>query len=192
MSQNENNDNLVILVDMDGVLCDFDGGWRRDWNKNYPDKPITEEPTSFYLEEAYSSFATEEEIVAIFNRKGFFYDLDPMPGAIEAMRQMQDSGLNVFICTAPMGSNTFMEKAEWVEHYLGKEWLKRLVITKDKTLVHGNYLIDDKPELTGFYDEPTWEHVVYDHPYNQYLTDKHRITWANWPSLLIYDANKSR
>lgn len=190
MSQDENNDNLVILVDMDGVLCNFDGGWRRDWNKKYPDRQIIEEPNDFYLEEAYRNYGTEEEITEIFSRAGFFYDLDPMPGALEAMKQMEKSGLNVFVCTAPMGPNTFHEKAEWVEHYLGKEWLKKLIVSKDKTVIHGNYLIDDKPSITGLYDEPTWEQVVYDHPYNQHLTNLHRITWENWPSLLIYDANK--
>ena len=32
----------------------------------------------------------------------------------------------------------------WVSEHLGAEWMKRLIITCDKTLIHGDLLIDDK------------------------------------------------
>jgi 5'-nucleotidase len=195
MSQKENEENLVVLVDMDGVLVNFTDGWLKEWNTVNSDRPIAQDIpwTHFYAEEAFKhlGIAENSEIEALMHRPGFFRDLEPMPGAIDSIKQMVACGIDVFICTAPLtNSNCFSEKAEWVEHYLGKEWLRKLIVTKDKTVIHGHYLIDDKPEISGLYEEPSWEHVLYDQLYNQWVTKKHRLTWATWPSLLIYDADK--
>jgi hypothetical protein len=45
-------------------------------------------------------------------------------------------------------------------------------------------LIDDKPEITGVEKEPTWEHILYDRPYNRGI-NKRRITWGNWKDILF-------
>jgi len=37
----------------------------------------------------------------------------------------------------------------WVKQHLGAEWMKRIIITCDKTLIHGDLLIDDKHAVTG-------------------------------------------
>jgi 5'-nucleotidase len=185
---------LLILVDMDGVLADFSGGWMRDWNLKYPDRKVdpTTELTNFYIEESFKGLGTEEELVEIFTRDGFYYDLEPMPGAIEGFRNMAaQPGIELFICTAPMDNSSYTEKANWVEHYLGKEWLKKLVVTKDKTLIVGDYLIDDKPEIKGIYSDPAWEHILFEQPYNENDPKKRlRINWKTWPSLFLHHAKK--
>ena len=38
---------------------------------------------------------------------------------------------------------------EWVEHHLGWKWINKLIVTKDKTVVSGDLLIDDKPIIKG-------------------------------------------
>jgi 5'-nucleotidase len=197
MSQEKDEENLVILVDMDGVIVNFTEGWLKEWNKENPDRPIPPDVvwSHFYAEDSFRhlGIATNEEFEALTHKVGLFRDLNPMPGAIEALNQMVECGLDIFICTAPLTTTEcFSEKAEWVEHYLGKKWLRKLVITKDKTLVSAHYLIDDKPGISGLYEDPVWEQVVYDQPYNQHVTGKHRITWATWPTLLIHDANNRR
>ena len=45
------------------------------------------------------------------------------------------------------------EKYQWVDKYLGKKAVTQLMLTKDKTIVHGDILIDDKPLIKGL-DEP--------------------------------------
>lgn len=192
MNQKENETDLIVLVDMDGVMADFVGGWRRDWNKKYPDRQITEECTDFYVENAFAKYGTSEELIEIFHRPDFFFDLEPLPGAIDGIRQMQNCGISTYICTSPSSITSWGEKAEWVEHYLGSEWLRRLIITKDKTLIQADYLLDDKPEITGLIGDPTWEHVIYDQPYNQDITNKFRITWKTWPSLLFHASKRAR
>ena len=32
---------------------------------------------------------------------------------------------------------------------MGKDWCNRMILTKDKTIVAGDLLFDDKPKITG-------------------------------------------
>lgn len=178
---------LVILTDLDGVLVDLVSGWKKIWNAKYPDRQITEDPTLFPLEEAYSHYGSPEEIAEIIHTPDFFLGLEPMPGAIEAFKQMHASGIDLYICSTPTSlSCSYSEKIDWVEMHLGKQWARRTILTKDKTMVQGDYLIDDNPVITGLYD-PAWEHIVFDATYNQDEEDKRfRINWKNWPSLLLH------
>lgn len=179
----------VILVDMDGVLVNFVGTWKKLWNAKHPDRLITDDPTVFPLEDAYSGIASVEEVLEIFDTPDFFLSMEPMPGAIEAFKQMQESGLELFICSAPTSRSTsHAQKIDWVEMHLGREWVRKTILAKDKTLVQGDYLIDDNPVITGIYD-PTWEHILFDASYNREEQDKFRINWKNWPSLLLHHAS---
>ena len=57
--------------------------------------------------------------------------------------------------------NCVLEKYQWVEAHFGYDWTKRVILTRDKTIVSGDILIDDKPEITGC-AMPPWQHVLYD------------------------------
>ena len=61
--------------------------------------------------------------------------------------------------------------------------IDRIILTRYKTLVVGDILIDDRPELTGI-KSPTWEHVLFDQPYNKAVTGKRRLNWQNYQKVL--------
>ena len=117
-------------------------------------------------------------------RKGFFRNLPIIPGAKEALEFLLSEGHEVRIVTAPKIEHTpcVPEKYAWVEEHLGIDWVRRLILTYDKTFVHGDLLIDDKPKITGA-RTPTWEHVLYDQPYNQECLQR-RLTWSNFKGVL--------
>jgi hypothetical protein len=48
-----------------------------------------------------------------------------------------------------MLSLVFCLQFEWVEHYLGKDWISRTILTRDKTVVGGHILIDDNVKIKG-------------------------------------------
>ena len=100
--------------------------------------------------------------------------------------EMISMGLEVFICTSPISAykNCVLEKYEWVDRVLGSDWVKRIIMTKDKTFVKAEYLIDDKPEITGVENPPSWEHILYDRPYNKGM-NKRRLTWENWKDVIL-------
>ena len=177
---------MIILVDMDDVLADFDGEFYRRWKVLHPEKEITppEKRKNFYIKdespEEYRQFISE-----INTTQGFIKSLPVIPGSLEGIRDIANSGYNVFICTSPLDAyhNCVKEKYEWIEEKLGIEWTKKLILTKDKTLIYGNILIDDKPEIKGSAD-PQWEHIVFDKSYNRRTNHARRMTWKNYKEVL--------
>jgi 5'-nucleotidase len=173
---------------MDGVLADFEQGFLARWRARYPDKPYIpiEDRTTFYILDQYPQ-ELSPLIRAIQYAPGFIRELRPVPGAIEAMGAMIEAGLDVFICSSPFTryEHCVQEKYAWVDEHLGHEWIRRVILAKDKTLIKGDVLIDDRPNVRGV-AEPSWEHIVFDQPYNRDQHDKRRLTgWDDWESVLL-------
>ncbi|MFK8163141.1 MAG: hypothetical protein AB8H12_11815 [Lewinella sp.] len=117
----------IIYVDMDGVLCDFVAAHA---------EALAANPGILYPQSQY----------------GFFRNLRPMPGAIAAMAALQHHpALEVYILTAPSIPNPlcYSEKREWVETHLGMEMVRRLIISPNKGLSKGDFLIDDHTKGRG-------------------------------------------
>lgn len=163
-------------------------------------------PTHFHLHEAWPHKMTAEDAEKIMSMPGFFETMELIPGAKEALRVMLNSNIvDPFLCTAPVVSSPacWTEKVRAIQKCLGQEWLARTIITRDKTLVKGTWLIDDKPNIHGAV-QPDWIHILYDQPHNRppcqlrpqpkkvstradqdLLTTigRPRITWNNWVNI---------
>jgi len=175
---------MRVLVDMDGVIADWGHAYGESLDR-YGDAaariPRHQDQRSFNLNEG----RTPEEraiIAAVMVEEGFYSRLEPIPGAKQALKAMVRAGHDVRIVTSPWVSNPTCasDKLNWIVRHYGSHWGARVVITADKTLVHGDVLIDDKPEVTGV-AEPSWEHILFDQPYNRDVTGRRRLTdWAAW------------
>lgn len=182
---------VKLLIDMDGVQCDWYGTLLDLYKAKYPDRPTVapEDLEHFYVEHQYPE-EHKDDLLRIVRTEGFYLNMKPMPGAIEALKDISENCLDFiepFICTAPeLDFNNLMchtEKAQWVRENLGEFWLKRLIITKDKTIVDGDYLIDDKPEIKGVCI-PNWTQIHYEHNYTPVDAD-YRFTWEKWKELKL-------
>ena len=114
-----NNSKKTVYIDMDDTICDYTSLW-----KIYKEKfPEVQYPQSKF---------------------GFFSRIKPIEGALEAILLLERY-YNVYILTRPSFKNLhcYSEKAEWVERYLGERYLEKLILCPDKSLVIGDYLIDD-------------------------------------------------
>lgn len=179
----------TILVDMDGVLANFEKGLLDEFRRRCPNKlyiPLNER-TTFHARDQYPE-DSRQVLREIIKSKGFYRNLEPIAGALEAIKEISSDNL-VFICTSPANDyeNCVGEKFWWVEERLGREWTKRIVLTNDKTIVRGDYLIDDKPVVAGAL-VPDWEQIIYTQPYNARINDsRKRMDWTNWRSVLCQD-----
>ena len=177
---------MLILLDLDGVLADFERGFILAWQRAYPGLATVafEDRINFHLAEDYPE-AQRPLAQALMTAPGFISGLPPVPGAIEGYRALIATGLDVHICTSPLRVHTHCvgEKFEWVGRHLGTAAAERMIMTRDKTLVRGDLLIDDRPALRGTM-APGWRHILFDAPYNRIVTDKPRMDWSNWRSVL--------
>ena len=100
---------------------------------------------------------------------GFFLGLKPIEGGLEAISTLRTK-YDVCILTRPSVLNPlcYTEKRVWVENHLGMEMVERLIISPNKALLKGDYLIDDhlhpgfEGELIQFGKDPfyNWEEVL--------------------------------
>lgn len=176
---------LTILIDQDGVLVNYHARLLEIWRAEHPEKiwvpeeELREHDIDKNYPEAYRDIL--EEIVL---RKGFYRSLAPIPGGKEALEHLLMLGHNVRICTAPKRNyrNCVNEKYDSIAEHFGQQWVERMIVTRDKTLVHGHILIDDKPLIAGS-QTPQWEHILYDQPYNRGYHNR-RLTWKNYREVL--------
>ena len=128
---------LRIYIDMDGVLANF---------QKAADKLAENLP------EEVSERVKMDEVLN-------FSHFEPMPGAIESVRELIELGHDVFIAsTAPWNNpKAWGQKRDWIEEHL-PELSRKVFLTHRKDLLIGDILIDDsnyrgQPDFKG-----TWIH----------------------------------
>ena len=98
--------------------------------------------------------------------------MNPMEGAIEAFNTISKRYDTYILSTAPWGNpSAWSDKLIWVKEHLGESAHKRLILSHNKNLNRGDFLIDDRThngagesqgELIRFGSEdfPTWDAVI--------------------------------
>ncbi len=139
----------VVFVDMDNVLVDFRSGINKQddaklkaYEGHYDDIP------------------------------GIFSQMDPLPGAADAVKTLNKDCDLYILSTAPWNnSSAWSDKLEWVKKYLGDDFKKKLILSHHKDLCKGDFIIDDRPyhgveSFDGVWIEfgsekfPDWNSVV--------------------------------
>ena len=151
---------MLILVDQDNVLADFDAGFRAAWGAAHPEAPgvaeVERRAWNFRddLPETWRAAA-----MRVYSASGFFRSLPVIPGGREALEKMLELGWNVRICTSPIEQyqNCVAERFAW--------------------------LIDDKVEITGSHP-PSWRHALFDAHHNRRAAHPVRVDWRNWYEVL--------
>lgn len=184
----------TILIDQDGPLADFEKGLYDAIGAIHPEiaRVTYQDRRHFKAELDYIYEEHVKKIRKLYRAKGFYENLPIVPGAVQAIEEMHQAGHSVWICSSPLSDyeNCVTEKYRWLEKHFGCRWTKRIILTKDKTLVKGSVLVDDRPDPTGV-SAPEWIHVLWDAPYNQTYEDSHEyidkfrlFNWADWGKTL--------
>lgn len=179
---------MRVLVDMDDVVAEWGAGYDQLLDEHgdvAAGIPRRGDRKDWDLRTGRS--AAERKIIEqVMQEPGFYRFLRAVPGARTALRQIRDAGHDIRFVSAPYISNPTCasDKIAWIARHYGSRWAQRVILTTDKTVVRGDILIDDRPDITGG-DVPTWEHVVFTQPYNEHITDRRRLSsWSDWRDIL--------
>lgn len=105
---------------------------------------------------------------------GIFGLMDPIEGSIEAYYELTQYYDCYILSTAPWENDSaWSDKIKWVKKYLGEPAHKRLILTHNKNLNKGDYLIDDR--LKNGVGKFEGEHI-------HFKTEK----FPDWNSVLTY------
>ncbi len=123
----------IVYVDMDNVLVDFISAKAK--------LPV----------DIWDNTEDKDEI------PGIFALMDPIDGAIDAYKGLCNKYDVYILSTSPWENMTAMnEKLAWVKQHLGKHAYKRLIVSHNKHLNKGDYLIDDRPNNGASEFEGEW------------------------------------
>lgn len=123
-----------LFFDMDNVLVDFASGIARidEATKHEYENRLDEVP-------------------------GIFALMEPMPGAIDAVRRLAEKYDVYILSTAPWKNpSAWADKVAWVTKYFDDVFHKRLILSHHKDFVKGDYLIDDRPKHGADSFEGEW------------------------------------
>lgn len=171
---------MRVVLDVDGVVADFVGGVLDVFNAIcYP--PVTRDQVREWEMETLLPEAYRPVFFWHCSQPGFCADLAPLPSAVAAIREMRRRGHDVVFATSPWSSETWIpERTAWLERHFGAVEIHHV---KDKTGVHGDVFVDDKPEhvIAWHLAHPRAHACLWDAPYNR-GSNLRRL--HNWPDAL--------
>ena len=166
---------MIILIDMDEVLCDFLGSLLTKYNRRHA--------TEFTVND-FTEWDMPDDMVEIYmdNPLMFFY-LKPLPGAIVSMKALMRNH-DVYIVTNPSGNlDILTNKWKWVRMHLPEFDMDRFCAFKDKQLINADIIFDDCPDYLkrrrGIIT------VAMDRPYNREVDANYRVKgWSEFMAVV--------
>ncbi len=172
----------IILVDMDNTIVDYSSEMARQLRIVYGDTTIT--PENWDIIEYHDLNERRREIQSEPN---FFLHLPPIEGALQALKEIaEDPRFELFVVSSPSihSETCHSDKCMWLLQHCGANFARNLILTKDKTMVYGDVLIDDKPNVSGV-KTPTWTLVTFKQPYNTGITGRVYLNrWSDWKQVV--------
>lgn len=164
---------LTILCDLDGIIVDLLKAWLDFHNAKYGDNFTKADITEFAMHKCVKP-EHRGKIYEFLNLDNCFDDLQPIPGAIEAVNNLIEKGHDFVVLTAsaknPMSA---FGKIKWVKKYLGLE-RQQIIVSSRKELICGDVLIDDSPDNIKAYNKrwPNTPILSIAYPYNAEVSDR--------------------
>lgn len=170
---------MRILCDVDLCLVRTDLAWI-DWlteqtgvNKFIPNSDVEYDLSSYWKEELEAFDIDGFE----FWRGPFLYNgLSPIPEAVECIEAMANVGHQIVFVSAIKGHHN-KSKYYWLKHWF--PYMIGYVATKEKFLVSGDIMIDDRHDNLNRMPEDVKVYCPIT-PYKQYEEPDNRITHFNW------------
>jgi 5'(3')-deoxyribonucleotidase len=180
---------MITLVDLDVTAYDFLNPVLDTYNNRYDDRLTIEDLTDYTIGNLVKPECGARGLEEIWAEPGFFYNLSPSEGAVEAIKAAEETGhvMHVFlsICTTPTGA---YEKIEAIKRDFPFIDPRHVLISAGiKGVVKGDLLVDDGPHNHAeFQRMSAGLTCVMDMPYNRDVKANFRMrNWAeHYPQVI--------
>lgn len=181
---------LRIFCDLDEITAQLLKKWLARYNADHDDKL---DINTVVWDGLKKQSKIGDKIYEYLHQPGFFADLEPVEGAIEALEEFKADGHHVVILSAPSypGSSA-VDKLDWVHKHLPFIHKRDVFLGWHKYMLKGDVLIDDSPVNIREYRKEWPETPIFTIAYNhnrdvRHLTDLYAIdsnnTRAAWKAI---------
>jgi 5'-nucleotidase len=156
---------IIVLCDLDGIVANLLGEWLKRYNEEYKASLTVDQITHFNI---HKCVPIGQEMYKYIRSPGIYSVLEPLPGAIEALKELNNTTDLLILTTPSNAPESATEKIFWCRKYLPFLHRKQIMLAARKDLVYGHYLIDDSPEHLE-----KWKYawcnttLTIDYPYNR-------------------------
>jgi 5'(3')-deoxyribonucleotidase len=160
---------LTILVDMDGIVTNFLDAWIDALNAKFNRGLTIADVTDWDISKSDKLKGIPSgKVYRYIHQPMFFYDLKPLPGAIDSLKALVGFGHTVKFLSIPTNPLCAYEKLLWVDKYMPFIGHRSTILCADKELVAGDVFIDDKSANCLDYQNAHPKARVYSigYPYN--------------------------
>lgn len=181
---------LTILCDMDSIIVNLTQKWLDLYNKDHNDSLTVDDMVHWDMAH---NVKIGRKIYDYLYSHEFFKHVDPIPGALEALKEIHGKGHNLVVLSAPSWPGTSAsDKISWIKHHL--PWFNKrdIILGHNKHLVKGDVFIDDSPSNITAYRAhwPQSKIMTISYPYNQgskqlcdVFAESHRDTEKAWEQI---------
>jgi 5'(3')-deoxyribonucleotidase len=159
-----------LIIDMDDVIADATGQFINYYETEFGIRVPRE---SLNHQDEGHGFPAHHDVIQQFPyREKFFRTMTPNPGSQKVMQELNQK-YDLFIVSAAMEfPQSLSEKLDWLKEYFPYLSWKQIVFCGSKTVVHGDYMIDDLHyNLQGF----NGEKFIFSAPHNLHINNFNRL-----------------
>ena len=139
------NNRPIVLLDMDDVITNCLRSAIKNYNEEYGTNFNWKDCDTWNLSDFLG--VDRETVLKLFRDPGFFENLPPIKGSVGAINKLIKSTLyDIYIVTATSDDDgsELVEKIRWFKNYIPNFDTKRIISCKDKYIIRGDVLVDDK------------------------------------------------
>lgn len=168
---------MRIIIDMDEVLADTYAEFGLRFHQRFGRVVLDQE----LVGKKYYDLEGAADLRNEMFKPGFFRSLPVMADAREVVRELYEQHEVYIVTTSTEFKYSMLDKWEWLEEHFPFIHHKRYVFCGNKSIVHGDYMIDDKVRNLAPFNGTG---LLFNSPHNVHEEGYHRV--ASWLEVREY------